>query len=132
MKVQRTLLAGLAFACSLSLGSALTVQAQDQTTTTKETTTTTSYDSSNWQAPVGYAEAYPENGTPNMVARQGYSAGFTEGQADASKGKKFTPTENRAYAKAVIPQGIDKNDFRQQFREAFVKGYSHGYKGDTH
>jgi hypothetical protein len=67
-----------------------------------------------------------------MVARQGYAAGFNEGQADVSKGKKFSPTENKAYRKAVIPQGMDKNEFKQQFREAFVKGYSNGYKGETH
>jgi hypothetical protein len=67
-----------------------------------------------------------------MVARQGYAAGFNEGQADVSKGKKFSPTENKAYSKAVIPQGMDKNEFKQQFREAFVKGYSNGYKGETH
>lgn len=88
-----------------------------------------SYDSASWQAPRGYDEAYPENGTPNMVARQGYAAGFNEGQADAARGKKFSPTDNKAYTKAVIPKGMDKNDFRQRFREAFVKGYSNGYKG---
>src|ERR1039458_5262754 len=84
----------LAFACALSLRSTLTMQAQDQSTTTKDQTTTTrtetqSSDSSNWQAPRGYDEAYPENGTPNMVARQGYAAGFSQGEADASRGKKF-------------------------------------------
>ena len=94
--------ASLAFACALSLGSTLTVQAQDQSTTTKDQTTTTttetqSSDSSNWQAPRGYDLAYPESGTPNMVARQGYAAGFSQGQTDASLGKKFKPAESDAY-----------------------------------
>jgi hypothetical protein len=132
--IHRTIgFASLAFACALSLGSTLTVQAQDQSTTTKDQTTTTrtetqSSDSSNWQAPRGYDEAYPENGTPNMVARQGYAAGFSQGQADASQGKKFKPTENDAYAHARIPKGMDKDAFKMQFRESFVKGYTAGFK----
>src|ERR1700757_3826530 len=107
-------LAGLAVACVLSLGVSQTVRAQDQTTTTKDQTTTTttethSDDASNWQAPRGYDEAYPENGTPNMVARQGYAAGFSQGQADASRGKKFKPTESDAYEHAQIPKGMNKD-----------------------
>lgn len=128
--------AGLAFACAMTVGAARSMQAQDQSTTTQKTTTTTtetnSYDNSSWQAPRGYDQAYPENGTPNMVARQGYASGFNEGQADASVGKKFSPTENKAYGKAVIPKGMSRDDFKQQFREAFVKGYTNGYRGDTH
>ena len=125
--------ASLAFACALSLGVTLTVQAQNQSTTTKDQTTTTrtetqSTDSSNWQAPRGYDEAYPESGTPNMVARQGYAAGFSQGQADASRGKKFKPTESDAYDHAKIPKGMDKDVFKLQFRESFVKGYSAGFK----
>ena len=132
--IHRTLgFASLAFACALSLGNTLTVQAQDQSTTTKDQTTTTrtemqSSDSSNWQAPRGYDLAYPENGSPNMVARQGYAAGFSQGQADAAGGKKFKPTESDAYGHAKIPKGMDKDQFKQQFRESFVKGYSNGFK----
>jgi hypothetical protein len=131
---QRIGFAGLAFACALSLGSALTVQAQDHnSTTTKDQTTTTttetqSHDSSDWQAPRGYDLAYPETGTPNMVARQGYAAGFSQGQADAARGKKFKPTESDAYDHAKIPKGMDKDAFKLQFREAFVKGYTNGFK----
>ena len=82
-----------------------------------------------WSAPRGYDMAYPENGHPNMVARQGYSAGFNQGRDDAAHGKKFTPTENKAYGKAVIPAGMNKDEFKQEYREAFVKGYEAGYKG---
>lgn len=136
MILRRTGLAGLAVACALCVG-ASQMRAQDQTTTTRDQTTTTrtqtqSYDGSNWQAPRGYDEAYPESGTPNMVARQGYSAGFNEGVADASRGKKFEPTDNKAYEKAVIPKGMNKDEFKQSFREAFVKGYTNGYKGENH
>jgi hypothetical protein len=125
--------AGLA--CALSLGG-LSLQAQDNSSaTTKEQTTTTTtttqtHEASDWQAPRGYDAAYPENGTPNMVARQGYAAGFNQGQADASRGKKFKPTENDAYEHAKIPKGMDKDQFKQQFRESFVKGYSNGFKNE--
>ena len=121
-------------ACALWLGGSLSVQAQDQnSTTTKDQTTTTTTtthadDSSDWQAPRGYDVAYPENGSPNMVARQGYAAGFNKGQADAAQGKKFRPTENGEYEHAKIPKGMDKDQFRQQFRESFVKGYTNGFK----
>ena len=134
--IHRTIgFAGLAFACALSLGTTLAVQAQDNSTTTKDQTTTTttethSQDSSGWQAPRGYDLAYPENGTPNMVARQGYAAGFNQGLADINRGKQFKPTESDAYAHAKIPKGMDKDAFKQQFRESFVKGYTNGFKKD--
>ena len=123
--------AGLA--CALSLGGSLSMQAQDQSTTTTKTTTTTatqSYDSTDWHAPRGYDLAYPENGSPNMVARQGYAAGFSQGAADAARGKKFKPTESAAYEHAKIPKGMDKDQFKQEFRESFVKGYSNGFKNE--
>lgn len=129
MKLQRAGWAGLAFGGALVLFAAQPVRAQDHSAGTDDHAAASTYDSSNWQAPRGYDEAYPENGTPNMVARQGYAAGYNEGRADASRGKKFEPTDNKAYGKAAIPKGMDKDQFKQQFREAFVKGYSNGYKG---
>jgi hypothetical protein len=86
-------------------------------------------DSASWSAPRGYDMAYPENGTPNMVAREGYAAGYNQGQADLSRGQSFKPTENKAYAHAKIPKGMDKDTFKTEFREAFVKGYTNAYKG---
>jgi hypothetical protein len=124
MNLRRAGIAGVALACALCLGTIRPIHAQ-------EAGAQSSYDSQSWQAPRGYDEAYPENGQPNMVARQGYAAGFNEGQADAARGKKFEPTANKAYEKAVIPKGMDKNQFKQDFREAFVKGYSNGYKGQS-
>jgi hypothetical protein len=126
--------AGLA--CALSLGGSLSMQAQDNSsTTTKDQTTTTttttqSYDSADWKAPRGYDVAYPENGSPNMVARQGYAAGFSQGQADVGRGQNFKPTESGAYAHAKIPKGMDKDRFKLEFRESFVKGYSNGFKSE--
>ena len=137
MNLIRTGLAGVAFACALSLCAAVPVYAQDtQTSTTRDQTTTTTthseYDSPSWQAPAGYEQAYPENGTPNMVARQGYAAGYNQGQADAARGKQFKPTDNDAYEHAKVPSGMDKDTFKQEFRESFVKGYSNGYKSEKH
>src|SRR5580704_7222551 len=120
MMIRKASWAALALACTLTLGYGQPARAQD--------TTASSYDSPTWQAPRGYDLAYPENGTPNMVARQGYAAGFNQGQADAAQGKKFRPTENGAYEHAKIPKGMDKDQFRQQFRESFVKGYTNGFK----
>jgi hypothetical protein len=127
MKLIQAGLAGVIVAGILTFaGAPLRMQAQDKTVIVHE------YDSPDWQAPQGYAEIYHENGTPNMVARQGYAAGFSQGQADAGRGKKFEPTDNDAYGKAVIPKGMNHDEFKQQFREAFVKGYSNGYKGNGH
>jgi hypothetical protein len=136
MKAIQTAVVSIVFGGAVALLAAQPPMASPNTTTRDQTTTTTtethSYDAGNWQAPRGYDEAYPENGTPNMVARQGYSAGFNEGQADVAVGKKFSPTENKAYGKAVIPRGMDRETFKQDFREAFVKGYTNGYRGDSH
>jgi hypothetical protein len=86
----------------------------------------------NWlttmSSPVSPTRLMPVSGTPNMVARQGYAAGFTQGQADVSRGQAFRPTENKAYAHAKIPKGMDKDQFKTEFRESFVKGYTTGFK----
>jgi len=135
MKVTRIAVANVILGGALALFGAHVVMAQDHTTTTRDQTTTTTtetHSDDSWHAPRGYDEAYPESGAPNMVARQGYSAGFNQGQADASRGKKFNPTDNDAYEKAVVPKGMDHGAFKQDFRAAFVKGYSNGYKGDSH
>ena len=114
MNLRRASLAGVVFACALSL--APQGWSQD-------------YDSQSWAAPRGYDMAFPENGHPNMVARQGYAAGFNEGQDALAHNRKFDPEGNRSYGKAVIPKGMDKNEFRQEYREAYVKGYTNAYKG---
>jgi hypothetical protein len=114
MNLRRASLAGLAFACVISLAP----QGWSQ-----------NYDSQNWSAPRGYDMAYPENGHPNMVARQGYAAGFNEGQDAVAHGRKFDPEGNKSYGKAVIPKGMDKDEFKDQYRQAYVKGYTNAYKG---
>lgn len=117
MRVLRAGLAGAVLSTALLLAPQVFAQDAD------------GHDAQSWSAPRGYDMAYPENGRPNMVARQGYAAGFNQGRDDAAHGKKFTPTENKAYGKAVIPAGMNKDEFKQEYREAFVKGYDAGYKG---
>ena len=130
MTLRRVGFAGAALSCALFLAPLGWSQTSTTTTTRETTTTSTDYDSPQWTAPRGYDMAYPENGRPNMVARQGYAAGFNEGVTDASSGKRFSPTDNKAYGKAVIPKDMDHEQFKQEYREAFVKGYTNGYRGD--
>lgn len=120
MRLSKAGLAGAVLSCALLIAPHSWAQDQDE------------YNSPSWHGPRGYDQAYPENGHPNMVARQGYASGFNEGQADAAKGKKFSPTDNKAYSKPVIPQGMNKDELKQQYREAFVKGYTAGYQGEGH
>ena len=35
---------------------------------------------------------------------------------------------NKAYAHAKIPKGMDRDQFKTEFRESFVKGYTNAYK----
>lgn len=113
MKLQKAGLAGAVLSCALLLAPHSFAQ-----------------DNDDWHAPRGYDQAYPENGHANMVARQGYAAGFNQGQADAAKHKHFKPTDNDAYEHAHIPDGMNKDEFKQEYREAFVKGYTNGYRGE--
>jgi len=85
-------------------------------------------DSSNWQAPRGYGEFYQENGTPNMVARQGYAAGFTQGESDLSRSRNFDPSHAKFYKDVPSsPKGLDRNSFVLTYREAFAHGYTRGF-----
>jgi hypothetical protein len=86
------------------------------------------YDAQNWQAPRGYDEFYHENGTPNMVARQGYAAGFTQGESDFSRRRTFAPRHARFYTHVPSsPKGFDRDTFVSTYREAFEHGYTSGY-----
>ncbi len=50
-----------------------------------------------WNAPRGYDNYYHENGTANMAARQGYAAGFSQGQSDFRLHHSFRPTQLQTY-----------------------------------
>ena len=116
-------LAGFALVCGLTAGAWQMGMAQGPPPPPS------AYDSPNWQAPRGYDEYYHEGGSPNMVARQGYAAGFNQGESDFQRHKKFQPHEAHAYEHVPdIPKGFDKNEFKHIYREAFERGYSRGYR----
>ncbi len=87
------------------------------------------YDAQNWTAPPGYAEAYPENGTANMVARQAYSTGYTQGQSDSSRRHKFDPYGAKFYKDVPSsPKGFERKAYVADYRQAFEKGYTRGFR----
>lgn len=88
------------------------------------------YDDQHWgNGPNGYGDAYHEQqGRPMYGARQGWTAGFAQGQADKEHGHSFRPTQVNTYKHVPdSPQGYPRDQFKQEYRDAFVKGYSHGY-----
>ena len=72
-------------------------------------------DSASWSAPRGYDLAYPENGTPNMVAREGYAAGFNQGQEDVSRGQSFVLPRTRPMLMRRSPREWTKTSSRRSF-----------------
>jgi hypothetical protein len=83
-----------------------------------------------WNAPRGYDGYYHENGAPNMAARQGYAAGFDQGQSDFRLHHSFRPTHVDTYKHVPnSPQAINRKDFERMYHEAFERGYSEGFKG---
>lgn len=83
---------------------------------------------SHWNAPRGYDDAYHENGQANPAARQGYEAGFGQGESDARGHHSFRPTHVDTYKNVPeSPSSYKRDDFKRIYREAFVKGYSKGY-----
>lgn len=88
------------------------------------------YDDQHWgHGPDGYADQYHEqDGHPMYGARQGWSAGFEQGQSDRQQGHSFRPTHVDTFKHVPdSPGGYPRNLFKQEYRDAFVKGYAHGY-----
>ena len=86
------------------------------------------YDDPNWHGPRGYDDAYHENGNANPAARQGYSAGFSQGESDARAHHSFRPTHVDTYKNVPdSPGGVNRDEFKRVYREAFEKGYAKGY-----
>lgn len=86
------------------------------------------YEDRNWNAPRGYNDYYHENGDSNMVARQGYAAGFTQGESDFREHHSFRPTHVDSYKHVPeSPKGFNRDEFKRFYREAFERGYSRGY-----
>ena len=86
------------------------------------------YDERTWNAPRGYNDYYQENGNANMAARQGYAAGFGQGESDFREHHSFRPTQVDTYKHVPeSPKGFNRDDFKRTYREAFERGYSKGY-----
>ncbi len=81
-----------------------------------------------WTAPRGYSDYYQENGQANLAARQGYSAGFAQGESDSRLGHSYRPTHDNTYKHVPdSPQNINRNEFKHVYREAFERGYAKGF-----
>lgn len=86
------------------------------------------YNDRNWNAPRGYNDYYQENGSSNMVARQGYAAGFSQGESDFREHHSFRPTKVDSYKHVPeSPHEFNRDDFKRLYRQAFERGYSKGY-----
>ena len=80
----------------------------------------------------GYGNYYHEQqGYPRLGARQGWIAGIAQGQSDRQYGQEFRPTKAAAYKHVPrSPQEYSRDEFKNEYRDAFVRGYSHGYGRD--
>ena len=82
-----------------------------------------------WNAPRGYGDYYREgNGQANLAARQGYSAGISQGESDSHLGHSYRPTHVDTYKHVPdSPQSVNRNEFKHVYREAFERGYAKGF-----
>ncbi len=87
------------------------------------------YDNDHWgRGPQGYSNDYPEQGGPQYGARQGWQEGLRMGQSDRQHGHSFRPTQLDEYKHIPdSPRGYNKDQFKNDYRQGFVKGYSRGY-----
>jgi len=72
-------------------------------------------------------------GSGDQQARQfGYQDGLAAGRQDQMKGKSFKPEDHDLYKNGLHGWTTDlgtKDQFKELYREAFVKGYESGYRG---
>ncbi len=88
------------------------------------------YDDQHWgRGPQGYSDNYHEQqGRPMYGARQGWAAGMAQGESDRQHGHSFRPTKVDTYKNVPSsPSGYSRDQFKQEYRDAFVKGYQRGY-----
>ena len=86
------------------------------------------YDERAWTSPRSYNGFQPENQRPNMIVQQGYAAGFSQGESDFRDGRRFRPTKAGTYKNVPdSPKDINRNEFKQIYRDAFEEGYSRAY-----
>ncbi len=91
------------------------------------------YDDQHWgHGPDGYADQYHEQqGRPMLGARQGWLAGQAQGESDREHGHSNRPTHVDTYKHVPdSPQGYPRDQFKNEYRDAFIKGYEHAYGGN--
>jgi hypothetical protein len=59
----------------------------------------------------------------------GYQDGFNDGSHDRATGHSFRPTHDSAYKRAPEygHQPINRDEYKNIYREAYVRGYEKGY-----
>jgi hypothetical protein len=66
-----------------------------------------------------------------LGARQGWAAGVAQGQSDQQQGHSYRPTHVDTFRHVPdSPGGYPRDQFKQEYRDAFVKGYGRGYGGN--
>jgi hypothetical protein len=78
----------------------------------------------------GYNAYYHDaEDAPNYAAHWGYHDGLADGQHDRETGHSFRPTHDSAYKHA--PEygrpPINRDEYKNLYREAYVRGYERGY-----
>ena len=77
----------------------------------------------------GYGQYYHESpGHPMPGARMGWQAGFAQGRSDRMAGHSYRPTHTDQFRNVPeAPEGYPRDQFKHEYRDAFMKGYAHGY-----
>ena len=88
------------------------------------------WDDAHWgNGPRGYVEYYQEGGRPNFGARRGYSMGYDMGISDRENRHSYRPTHLDEYKHVPdTPPGVNRDEFKHFYREAFLRGYERGYR----
>jgi hypothetical protein len=69
-------------------------------------------------------------GNQNVAYNFGYQDGVIQGQKDRNKGKEFRPRKNDRFEDAdhgYHREFGNKDYYKQQYRQAFIRGYEDGY-----
>jgi hypothetical protein len=76
-----------------------------------------------------YQQQYQQQQAPGDPGHWGYQDGFNDGSHDRATGHSFRPTHDSAYKHA--PEygrpPINRDEYKNLYREAYVRGYEKGY-----
>ena len=83
----------------------------------------------------GYTGSGYDGYGANSARQNGYQDGINDGAFDRRTGHSFRPTHGDSYKHAdhgYIPNYGSKNYFKQEYREAYYKGYEQGYNSNVY